>query len=254
MQFIDSHCHLNFSQFVSCREELIFEAAQQGVTDIVVPGVVASDWHVIQQLSSSYLSIHTALGLHPCFLNKHLESDLDLLEASLSSGGVCAVGEIGLDLFIADADIEKQLFFFQAQLDLACQFSLPVLLHVRKAHDQVLKQLRQYKLSSGGIVHAFSGSEQQAKQYLALGFKLGLGGTVTYERAKKLRHIVTELPLDSFVLETDAPDMPLSGYQGEPNRPARVREVAQEVAELKGCSLQEVASATSLQASKLLDL
>jgi TatD DNase family protein len=118
----------------------------------------------------------------------------------------------------------------------------------------VLKQLRQYKLFSGGIVHAFSGSEQQAKQYLALGFKLGLGGTVTYERAKKLRHIVTELPLDSFVLETDAPDMPLSGYQGEPNRPARVREVAQVIAELKGCSLQEVASATSLQASKLLDL
>ena len=226
----------------------------QGVTDIVVPGVVAGDWHAIQQLFSSHLSIHAALGLHPCFLNEHLESDLDRLEESLSSGGICAVGEIGLDLFIADADIEKQLFFFQAQLDLAAQFSLPVLLHVRKAHDQVLKQLRQYKLSSGGIVHAFSGSEQQAKQYLALGFKLGLGGTVTYERAKKLRHIVIELPLDSFVLETDAPDMPLSGYQGEPNRPVRVREVAQVVAELKGCSLQEVASATSLQASKLLDL
>ena len=213
---------------------------------------------MIGRLFGSYLLLISLFILRwayiLAFLDKHLESDLDRLGESLSSGGVCAVGEIGLDLFIADANFEKQLFFFQAQLDLAAQFSLPVLLHVRKAHDQVLKQLRQCKLSSGGIVHAFSGSEQHAQQYLALGFKLGLGGTVTYERAKKLRRIVTELPLDSFVLETDAPDMPLSGYQGEPNRPARVREVAQVIAELKGCSLQEVACATSLQASKLLDL
>lgn len=252
MQFIDSHCHLDFSEFDSSRVEDLQFARNLGVSAIVVPGITAEKWPRLQRLVSAEADLYAALGLHPCFMQKHTESHLEQLAAKLAQGGVCAVGEIGLDLFIPDADLDRQMFFLKAQLGLAQHFKLPVLLHVRKAHDQMLKALRQEKLQSGGIVHAFSGSEQQAQQYLNLGFKLGMGGTVTYERAKKVRRLVRNFPLDAFVLETDAPDMPLSGYQGSVNKPAQVVKVAEVIAQLKGMPVDEVAAITCEQVRALL--
>ena len=254
MQLIDTHCHLDFPEFDLIRSEVLNDAQLSGVTDIIVPGVTAIEWARIKTLVLDHPSLHMALGLHPCFLLQHADSDLSRLEEALAQKTVCAVGEIGLDLFITNANYDRQLYFLQRQLTLALAFDLPVLLHVRKAHDQILKQLRRYKLPKGGIVHAFSGSEQQARQYLELGFKLGVGGTITYDRANKLRRIVSLLPLDSFVLETDAPDMPLSNYRSEVNQPSRVLEVAKTIACLRQCSLEEVAAITTHEALQLFAL
>lgn len=254
MQLIDTHCHLDFPQFDNIRASIIDAAASVGVSGIIVPGVTAKEWRRLLTIVASRPSLHAALGLHPCFLSHHSDNDLSLLEREVAREDVCAIGEIGLDFFIQNPNVDMQLFFLQKQLALALAFDLPVLLHVRKAHDQMLKELRRIKLPKGGVVHAFSGSEQQARQYLSLGFRLGVGGTVTYERAKKLRKIVSTLPLESFVLETDAPDMPLSSYRDEVNQPARVLEVASCIASIKACSVEEVAAATTGQALQLVGL
>ncbi|WP_415906195.1 TatD family hydrolase [Neptuniibacter sp. QD72_48] len=254
MQFIDSHCHLDFSEFDLSRKEILLQARIAGVSDIVVPSVIADRWQDLLSLVKSDHDLHAGLGLHPCFMAKHTPADLEILETLLATEQVCAVGEIGLDLFIPEANLDQQLLYLNEQLALAKKFNLPVLLHVRKAHDQMLKQLRLIQLERGGIVHAFSGSEQQARQYLDLGFKLGIGGTVTYERAKKIRRLVQELPLESFVLETDAPDMPLAGHQGEVNLPANVAKVAEVIAELRQIAVEEVAAITTQQSKNLLRL
>lgn len=165
-----------------------------------------------------------------------------------------AVGEIGLDFRPGQAEAAQQEQLLEAQLKLAKAHDLPVLLHAVKAHDQVLKLLRRQNLPRAGIVHAFSGSEQQAREYAKLGFKLGFGGAMTHERAHKLHRLVAELPLEWLVLETDAPDMPLSGHQGERNEPSRVAEVARLIAELRGISVEEVKAVTHATAVSLLKL
>lgn len=253
MNLIDTHCHIDFSVFDGKRNEVITEAARLGVSDIVVPGVTAMDWQRLLNVVSTETScqLHAALGLHPCFMGQHQPEDLDRLEKLIEKESICAIGEIGLDLFIPEADLDAQLCFFNRQLEFAGEFGLPVLLHVRKAHDHVLQQLRRIKLSRGGIVHAFSGSEQQAMQYLNLGFKLGIGGTITYPRAQRLRRIVERVDLSGIVLETDAPDMPLAAFRGEPNQPARVLEVAREVALIRSQPVELIAS-TTMQTARAL--
>ncbi|MDF2181753.1 TatD family hydrolase [Neptuniibacter sp. CAU 1671] len=254
LRLIDSHCHLDFDVFDADRNLLLQRAAAEGVADIIVPGVTAERWAALLELCRSDRGLYPALGLHPCFLDQHNIKDLTRLERLLEREAVVAVGEIGLDLFIPGADLKHQLEYLLPQLALARQFNLPVLLHVRKAHDQMLQQLRRCLLPRGGIVHAFSGSLQQAEQYLQLGFRLGIGGTITYPRANRLRTLVQQLPLESFVLETDAPDMPLQGFQGQRNLPERVRRVAETMAELRGCSLEQIAAQTTQTSESLLAL
>lgn len=253
IQLIDTHCHLDFPVFDGWREQMLADARAENVTAFVIPGVTAKDWSRVL-LTCEEDGLYPALGLHPCFLEQHQASDLPQLEQRLESNSVVAVGEIGLDFFVPGLSHERQIELFSAQLALAKQFALPVLLHVRKAHDQVLKLLRQYKLQRGGIVHAYSGSEQQAEHYVELGFKLGMGGSLTYERAKKLRRMAVSFPMDAFVLETDSPDIPLAGYRGVPNQPKRVREVADVFSELRGISLEELGQSTSTTARNLLRL
>ena len=252
MQFIDTHCHIDFSAFTENRSDVREQACDVGVSDIVVPGIAAATWASLLDIADSEPMFHPALGLHPCFMEQHKSKDLQLLDELLSRGNICAVGEIGLDLFIPEGDLEQQLIYLDGQLELAQKYDLPVLLHVRKAHDQMLKRLRSVKLSRGGIVHAYSGSKQQAEQYLQLGFKLGIGGTLTYERAKRLRSIVETLPLESFVLETDAPDMSLANYRGEIKLPQRVVEVAEVMAALRSCSVELVSAITSENAKQII--
>lgn len=251
MHFIDTHCHIDFPVFDANREAILQRAKNMGVQQIVVPGVTAQHWPRLLQCVASQNGLHAALGLHPCFMAEHTEADLAALADAVSRYAPCAIGEIGLDLFIANADLDQQLALLRPQLQLAKQNDLPVLLHVRKAHDQMLKVLRQLQLPAGGCVHAFSGSEQQAEQYLKLGFKLGIGGTLTYERASKLRRLVRQHPLSCFVLETDAPDIPLAAHRGEINRPERVAEVAAVMAEIKECSIEEVAALTTASAQQV---
>lgn len=242
MELIDSHCHLDFPAISNDIDGVLERARNNGVTRFVVPGVSSENWSRVLELCAEHEGLYPALGLHPCFLKADHGDDLMRLEQLLKHcPELVAVGEIGLDLFIPEADLKYQLAVLLPQLELAKQFNKPVLLHVRKAHDQMLQQLRRMKLPAAGVVHAFSGSEQQAQEYLKLGFKLGIGGSVTYERARKLRRLVANLPLDSFILETDSPDMPLHGFQGQTNYPERVALVLQAVNELRPESELEIA-------------
>lgn len=255
MTLIDSHCHLDLSAFDADRNQVIQDAAAAGVSDIIVPAVEAAGWEKLQSLveQTQPLAIHAAYGLHPMFEQQHAEQDLHLLERQLSSSLCVAVGECGLDFFVEGYDRNRQLHFFTGQLDLAVQFQLPVIIHSRKSLDIVLKELR-LRPGLKGVVHSFSGSFQQAKQLIELGFYLGFGGPITYPRAKKLRRLVSELPLQSLVLETDAPDQPDVEHRGHRNVPARLPQIAECVAQLRGVDINDVASTTTENCRQLFSL
>lgn len=264
LSLFDSHCHLNFSDFDGDRAQVLNQAARAGVSDICIPATKHAEWQSLISESEALskegpVNIVTALGLHPYFISDHCTDHLPVLDQLLkqSPAKVIAIGETGLDFFdraITPQQIKVQTELFTCHVELACQHQLPLIIHSRKSHDQVLKVLRRYTPECGGTIHAFSGSEQQALEYIKLGFKLGFGGGITYPRATKTRHLATTLPINSIVLETDAPDMPLNGYQGKRNEPERVKLVAECLAELRGISLMEVAEATSQNCRALFRL
>ena len=210
LKLFDSHCHLDFPQFEGKVDQILGLCEDAGIKGIVIPGVKRDGWLKIRQITAQSPICHTALGLHPMFVDEHQESYLHDLEMALSVGPIAAIGEIGLDYYHSKANRKEQLKYFDAQLSIAKEASLPVLLHVRKAHDEVLLYLKNQNFAKGGIVHAFNGSLNQAERYIGMGFKLGFGGAMTYQRAAKLRNMASTLPLGSIVLETDAPDMPPS--------------------------------------------
>ena len=255
----DSHCHLDFADFDQDRPQVLDRAVASGVGYICIPATRASQWHSLLNPTpiSQSVQIVVALGLHPYFMADHHSSDLEALDQHLQQLPACArvvaIGETGLD-FVACADREAQLSLFTGQVKLACRHELPLILHGRKSHDQILHILRRHRPPCGGIIHAYSGSEQQAREYLKLGFKLGFGGGITYPRASKTRHLATTLPLADIVLETDAPDMPLHGQQGKRNEPSRVLDVATCLASLRQMPLSEVADATTANCRAVLGL
>lgn len=226
MVFFDTHCHLDFPIFDSCRDEILRSCQQSGVERVVLPAVGKRNWQTVLELSQQYLPLSPALGMHPYFMDEHVLTDLDLMQSLLEKNAVVALGEIGLDFWDQDADRKAQITLFEAQLAMADKLGLPVILHSRKSNDQVLSRLKKQQIHSG-VVHAFSGSWQQAKGFVDQGLKIGLGGALTYERANKLRAVVRQLPIEAMVLETDAPDMPISGRQGQVNRPDYLPEVFQ---------------------------
>ena len=245
MQITDSHCHIDVADFDADRDAVLAECRAQGVSRIVVPGVVASGWDKLVQLCRQQQGLYPALGLHPVFLDQHGANDLKLLEQRLAvEGDVVAVGEIGLDFYLADLDQQRQIALFEAQLVIANNAGLPVILHVRKAHEQVIAILKRFK-PKGGIVHAFNGSLEQAQQYMEMGFMLGFGGMITYERSTKLRKLVKQLPLESIVLETDAPDMSGEPCRGQRNSPQYLPQYLQALAEIRGGSVEHVAAVTT---------
>ncbi|MCU7940268.1 MAG: TatD family hydrolase [gamma proteobacterium symbiont of Bathyaustriella thionipta] len=235
LSLIDSHCHLDFSVFDHDRSAIIQACREADIQTIIVPGVCRKDWQKILSLCHQDNMLYPALGLHPCFINEHHVSDLDELTqycASMSAvhsetPALAAIGEIGLDFFIKETDRKIQGYYFSEQLNIASQYQLPVLIHARKSHDEVIKHLKQ-NTSLRGIIHAYSGSYEQAKEYLKRGFKLGFGGAFTYPKATKLRALVSRLPIDAWVLETDAPDMSPLTHHGEKNSPQYLLEIARE--------------------------
>lgn len=253
MKFVDTHTHLDFPEFESDRSQALSRAQTVGISDIIISATTAKRW--LELKGSSLYSqqkpvCHAAYGLHPMFIDEHKNSHLDDLKHWLEKEKPIAVAEIGLDFFITKPDKDKQLTFFIAQLKLAKEFDLPVIIHSRKSLDIVLKHIRQIPGLRGSI-HSFSGSEQQAKQLIELGFYLGFGGPITYTRATRLRKLVAELPLKSILLETDSPDQPDASHYGKRNEPAYLPIVAQTVAELRGIELAEVARITSFNANNL---
>lgn len=250
--FIDSHCHLDFPIFDDLAD-LIAQSQAVGVEEFLVPGTTAASWSDVLSLQQNYAAVKVALGLHPYFLQSYDPKDLQHLERLLAEhSSVVAVGEIGLDKWPDLPDYSLQQAVFRAQLAIAQTKALPVILHARKSEDDLLKWLRQDKFSHGGIVHAFNGSLEQAKRFIDLGFVLGIGGTVTYSRAQKARRVVQALSDCDYVLETDSPDMPLCGHQGQVNTPLRIVDVAQTVSELRQQSVSEIAQNTCANLQRVL--
>ena len=233
IELVDSHCHLDFADFNLDRIAVLARAKAKGVQHFLVPGIGAHNWQAVLALASQHQGVYAALGIHPYFLASFNEEHLQLLEQYLATAeNVVAVGEFGLDKMV-DFPFEQQLQICKQQLLLAKKYDLPVILHCRKAHNELIKLLQQVKLPRGGVIHGFSGSSQLGRQYIKLGFKLGIGGVITYPRAAKTRQAVSELPLSSLLLETDSPDMPISGYQGGRNEPANITEVLQTLTKLR---------------------
>jgi len=241
---IDTHCHLDFPLFDHDRELILNNCRKQDIGSIIVPGVCSRDWQTLLTLCRQYDLLYPALGLHPCFVQHHTDDDLSRLsQLCLNEApdvSLMAVGEIGLDYYIlqkkADASFskEQQQYFFSEQLNIAEQHQLPVLIHARKSHEDVIRLLKEHP-SLRGIIHAYSGSYEQAKEYIKLGFKLGFGGAFTYPNAMKLRSLVAKLPIDAWVFETDAPDMSPLEHHGERNSPQYLNEIARVFIDLYLC-------------------
>lgn len=263
--WIDTHCHLDAPEFDADRDAVRAAAAQAGVGHVVIPAVARSHWEAAVALARRHGDSY-ALGIHPLYTPGAQPEDIDALRALLAQlrddPALVAVGEIGLDFFVPGLDAERQIWFYEQQIGLAREFGLPVILHVRKSSDRLLKTLRAHPVA-GGIAHAFNGSAQQAQAFVDLGFKLGFGGAVTYDRALKLRELAATLALDALVLETDAPDIPphwlyttaeqrAAGQPQGRNAPAELPRIAAEVARLRGITPEALAEATCRNARQAL--
>ncbi|MCF6236858.1 MAG: TatD family hydrolase [Gammaproteobacteria bacterium] len=247
---IDTHCHLDLPIFSSDRQKIIKRCQQLGIKKIIVPGIDAKGWANLLNICHSEPSLFPALGLHPAFLKQHHPSDIQKLEQLIDQVKPVAIGEIGLDYYLKELDQTQQKILFEAQLNIAKNTNLPVLLHVRKAHDTVLAILRRIRVV-GGIAHAFNGSLQQAKQYIDLGFMLGFGGALTYQRTTRLRTLARLLPLDAIVLETDAPDMVVSNHHGERNSPEYLIDCFGTLAEIRREERSDIEARTTKNANTI---
>jgi len=248
---IDTHCHLDAAEFDADREAVHAAARAAGVETIVVPAVEVSAFARTRETVSRYPGCVAAYGIHPLYVMQAADDDLAALRQWLLAERPVAVGEIGLDLYVADIDPARQEYFFVEQLRLARDFDLPVLLHVRRAVDVVLKQLRRFKVRSG-IAHAFNGSRQQADEFIKLGFALGFGGAMTYDGSTRIRELARHLPLEAIVLETDAPDIPPAWLNGGRNTPAELPRIAAVLAELRELPVAELAQRTAANARAVL--
>jgi len=254
----DSHCHLDAAEFDADRAAVVARARTAGVSHLVLPAVAVANFDTVRHLAHAHDAVY-ALGIHPLFVDEAADDDLDRLQAALTDNAadprLVAVGEIGLDHFVPGLDRARQEHFYMAQLKLARAVGLPVILHVRRSADSLLKGLRRVDVV-GGIAHAFNGSVVQARHFVDRGFKLGFGGAMTFERALQIRTLARDLPASALVLETDAPDIPpqwlyrradarAGGQQQGRNEPAELPRIAQTLADLRGWTLPHTAAVTS---------
>ena len=263
-QWTDTHCHLDAPEFDADRDAVLARARAAGVTMQVLPAVDVAGFDAVRALAHR-AGLAYALGIHPLYVDRAADGDLERLAAALEvhrdDPRLVAVGEIGLDHFVPGLDRQRQEYFYAEQLKLARRFDLPVILHVRRSADGLLKQLRRIDVA-GGIAHAFNGSEAQARQFAERGFKLGFGGAMSFERALQIRHLATQLPDEVPVLETDAPDIPpqwlyikAAERAARPparNEPAELPRIAATLAGLRGWTLAQTAERTTANACTAL--
>lgn len=260
--FFDSHCHFDFADFDQDREQIWCDCNARGVQHLMIPGVAPQQWQIAAAIAQQYKNIVIGVGLHPHWIQQDLAMDsladysLQLkvqLQNNVHQQKCVAIGECGLDAFI-ETPLQIQQQVLAVHLQLAQETELPLIIHCRKAHNELFVLLQEYDLPAGGVIHAFSGSYELAARYWAMGFRLGIGGTITYDRAQKTRAAVKQLPLVAILLETDAPDMPLSGKQGERNSPINIVEVAQALADVRGETLATIAAQTTRNAQTLFKI
>ena len=250
---VDSHSHFDAPEFDGDRDAALARARAAGVTRQVVPAVAASSWPKLREVCAQDAGLFAAYGLHPMYLSEHRPAHLEDLRTWIEREKPVAVGECGLDFFVEGLDAETQQQYFDGQLRLAREFDLPVIVHARRAVDAVIASIRRIG-GLRGVVHSFSGSPEQARHLWQLGFLIGLGGPVTYERANRLRALARTMPLDYLLLETDAPDQPDAGIRGQRNEPARLPVVRDVIAGLRGITAVEVSQATTRNAERLFNL
>ncbi len=258
MQFFDSHCHFDFAVFDGDRDLIWRECNALGIAHLIIPGVAPEQWSLAASIAQQHKNIYVGVGVHPWWVGDNIAADylIDIhqhLEKNLTQPKCVAIGECGLDAVI-EIPMQLQQQVLDIHLQLAQQISKPLIIHCRKAHNELLVQLKAYDLPAGGVIHGFSGSYELAASYWDMGFRLGIGGTITYERANKTRTAVKKLPLDALLLETDAPDMPLSGKQGERNSPTHIIEIAQTLADLRAEPLEKIAAQTTLNSRTLFKI
>lgn len=253
---IDTHCHFDFPPFTGHETESLARAAQAGVGQIIVPAVAADYFPRVLALAEYYEALYAAVGLHPMFIEHHDEQSLQQLTVCLQQHHpkLVAVGEIGLDLYRQNPQFAHQQALLEVQLQLAKRYDLPVILHSRRTHDKLAMLLKKHQLPRTGVIHGFAGSLQQAQRFVQLGYKIGVGGTITYPRASKTRQVIASLPLSALLLETDAPDMPLNGYQGQANRPEQAAQVFAELCQLRSESPEVIAAALLANTQQLFSL
>ncbi len=250
---IDSHCHLDFEAFDRDRDQVWSRCRTQAVRQLIIPGTDPDQWARAQSLCEAQPDWYFAAGIHPWWLDRAGDNWKTLCQRTLAHPRCVAVGESGLDKLI-ETPVSQQETLLAAHLELARTCDKPVILHCVKAHNELIRHLKRYRLPRGGVIHAFSGSADIAQTYWQMGFRLGIGGVITYERARKTREAVTRVPLDALLLETDAPDMPLSGRQGERNSPEYLPVIAQRLAELRGCPVERVVRQTTDNTRRLFNL
>jgi len=253
MGWVDSHCHLNFASLEP--ETLIPKMQQQKCEAVLVPATELNLFADVLDLKNQYPNfVYWALGLHPYFLQSHQLSHLEQLEVQIQQNHPNALGEFGLDFMLKDSDIELQYVYLREQIKLAKSYQLPLVIHCRKAHDQLASELRQLNFHQGGFIHGFSGSVQQAKRYLDMGFVLGLGGALTYERANAMRKMVAALPDEGFTLETDSPDMAPAFAQGQINTPLNIPRIAEYIAQIRNQTVEQIIEQTTVNFFRTLGL
>ena len=253
MRLVDSHSHFDVGDFDRDRAEAHARALAAGVDRQIVPAIDAHTWPRLREVCAGVPGLHPAYGLHPVYLATHRRHDLDTLREWIQRERPVAVGECGLDFYVDGLDRDEQQRYFDAQLALAVEFKLPVIVHARRAVDAVIAAIRRHP-GVRGVVHSFPGSPEQARQLHQLGFLLGIGGPVTYARANRLRNLVAGMPLDQLLLETDAPDQPDAGHRGLRNEPAHLPHVLDVVARLRNEAPDAIAAATTANAERLFNL
>jgi TatD DNase family protein len=252
LTLFDTHCHIDVEEFDADRDAVLQRAQAAGVTHMIVPAVHRPGWKFLLEYCRAHTGLYPALGLHPVYLSQHTDDDVRALEHWIETEKPAAVGEIGLDYFVENLDRTRQQQLFEAQLAIARNANLPVVLHSRKAHDPIIQTLKRIRVR-GGFAHAFNGSEQQAQHYIDLGFKLGFGGMLTFERSNKIRHLAKVIALEHIVLETDAPDMTVAAHRGERNSPEYLPDCLQALCDIKQLDATTVAQQTTHNAMSILN-
>jgi TatD DNase family protein len=255
-QLIDSHCHFDFDAFAEDRMQVWARCTAAGVSRMIIPGVSIPQWQSLFALVKNQPAWYAAVGVHPWWVRELAIDPAQLARAICewaTQDRCVAVGECGLDAVI-ETPLQQQELVFRAHLTAACELDLPLIVHARKTHADTLRLLKTFRPARGGVIHAFSGSEEIAREYISLGFCLGIGGTISYERAAKTRATVAAVPLEALILESDAPDMPLAGRQGQRNSPEFLPQLAGILAELRGITVEQIAEQTRRNTEQLFAL
>jgi TatD DNase family protein len=250
---IDSHCHFDDRRFDLDRQEAWQRAQDAGVKAQIIPAVTAADWPRVKQTCANFPGLYPAYGLHPMFCSEHQNEDLVSLREWIEQEQPVAVGECGLDFYIKDPDKERQLELFIAQLGIARECNLPVIIHARKAVEEIIISLDKFP-ELRGVLHSYSGSLQQANRLIEMGFIMSFGGPITNPRSSRLRQLVSELPLDSIMLESDSPDQPDIEHQGQRNEPSYLPLILQQMSEIREEPIEVIAAQTTANAQQLFGI